>query len=229
MIDIWHLQNIDCLKTLEAPVLETLRHTAESFKCAADELVFEPSAAPHHVYILEAGLIKIYRESAQANEAVLGYIRPREVFGELTLFSDKPRESFARAVVASVGFKIPREEFRSALNQSPAATFSIAMQIEGRFKEVEARVEDLIFRNVRSRLARILIQLSHSFGTSNDGGASIERRFTHKDLAALTGASRPSISLAMGELEDEGVISRARGHTTIEDFSRLQMIADEVS
>lgn len=227
MLDLWHLQNCDCLRALDASDQEMLRHCAQTFQVRANELVFEPTPNPHHVYVLEAGLIKIYRESSQAGEAVLGYIRPGEVFGELTLFSAKPRESFASALVNSNGLKIPRDKFRQALGNSPAATLSIAGQIEGRFKEVSARVEDLVFRNVRSRLARILLQLSTSFGELSDGVLVIQRRFTQKELAGLIGASRPSISLALGELEDEGVISRSSGLTAIKDRDKLNSIAEQ--
>ena len=104
-------------------------------------MVFEPRANPNNVFLLETGLIRIYRESRQAEEFTFGFIRPGEVFGECAMFPNAQRESFAVAVEPSEVLIIDRKSFSKALLESPPMFFSVAKQMEGRFKDIESRVE----------------------------------------------------------------------------------------
>lgn len=224
MVEIWHLKDIDWLKGLPRNVLEKLTARAELNDYAPGAVIFTPSPDPDDVFVLVSGLVRIYRTSPRGEEVTFGYIHSGEAFGELAAFSDGPRESFAAAVEPSQVMRVPRDDFVMAIQTRSSVVFSIARQIEGRFKQIESRVEDLAFRSVISRVAHMLLQLAAEFG---DGAEvpTIGLRLTHADLAMLIGASRPTVSLALGELEDIGVVGRANSLFVLTDRERLGEIA----
>lgn len=224
MDEIWYLKDIDWLKELPEDVLERLTAGAEISDHAAGGVIFVPRAHPENVFVLISGLVRIYRASRRGEEITFGYIHPGEAFGELAAFSDEPRESFAAAVEPSRVMRVKREEFATAIRAKSSAVFSIARQIEGRFKQIESRVEDLVFKSVRARVAHLLLQLQKEFGN----GASVPAiglRLTHADLATLIGASRPTVSIALGELEDAGIVGRREGLFVVADSARLEAVA----
>lgn len=225
MIEFWHLQNVDWLRELPDEVADELRQSAELSHYLQGSLIFKPDPEPEHVYLLESGLVRIYRESKQAEQVTFGYVHPGEVFGECAIFQDRPRESFAAAHESSNVLRLSRRRFAAAIQSRPSIMFTVAKQIEGRFKNVESRVEDLVFRDARSRLARVILQLYQEFGHIDGERTILQIRLTHAELATLIGTSRPTVSIALGELEDEGVLTRADRYIGITNIETLQEIA----
>lgn len=225
-----HLSHTHLLEKLPEDQVTLLRRFGSPFTFEAGATIFSPSPKPEFVFILESGLARIYRVGHGGNELTLGYIHPGEVFGELTAFDDEaPRESYAEATEACRVLRVTRGEFIKVLRSQPSMIFAVAAQVEGRFKRIEARVEDLVFRSARSRLARILIQLADDFGRELEasGAILIDARLTHADLATLVGSTRPTVSIALGELEDAGVVARNRGTFTILKPDALRAVADQ--
>lgn len=170
--------------------------------------VFTPDSDPHELYLLERGLVRIYRLSNEGNETTFGYVAPGEVFGELPAFGDFPRESFASAVHPSRVWKIPVPPFQRMLEQRPAVMLAVTRQIGQRMKRIESRVEKLVFRDVRARLAGILLELSEDFGKPRGDALALEIDLTQSELATLVGSTRQTINTSVGELESAGLIER---------------------
>jgi CRP-like cAMP-binding protein len=226
MIEFWHLQNVDWLRELPPEVADGLREAAELTHYPQGALIFKPAIDPEHVYLLESGLVRIYRESDKAEQVTFGYVQPGEVFGECAVFQDRPRESFAAAHEPSTVLRLSRQRFTEAIQSRPSVMFAVAKQIEGRFKNVESRVEDLVFRDARARLAHVILNLSQEFGHDEGGRTILRIQLTHAELATLIGTSRPTVSIALGELEDEGVLTRADRYIGITNLDALQAIAN---
>lgn len=222
MVDLWHLQNINWLNELPAASLESLRAAATMLSVQRGEMIFEPVREPQFVFLLESGLVRIFRRSVQGAEITLGYVHPGEVFGELTVFTDKPRESYAVAAKPSVIVKVGRGVFADVIRNSESVVFTVATQIGDRFKQIESRAEDLVFRGARSRVAKIILQLDESFGETDEHPPVIDVHMTHGELATLAGTSRPTVSIALAELEKTGSIARSHGGIAIIDRAALQ-------
>jgi len=202
------LRRVDWIAELGTQALELLQHSGTAKRYSVGELIFAPTNSPESVYLLEAGLARVYRVSEAGGETSFGYVAPGELFGELPAFGDYPRESFAQAVQASVAWTIAREPFQRLLVSCPPLVLAIAKQMARRMKRVEARVEDLVFRSVRIRVARMLTELAESFGRPEGTGVVIDMPLTQADLATLVGATRQTVNQALGELGREGLVER---------------------
>lgn len=217
---------MDWLGDLPAEAVDGLRRTSKIRHYRKGEMIFEPRITPEHVFVLATGLIRIYRESREAQEFTLGFVRPGEIFGECALFPPSPRESFAAAVEPSDVFIVDKQELANVIWKNPVIIFSIARQIENRFKNIESRAENLAFHDVRSRLAQIILQLGTDFGVRENGHIVMEMRLTHAELASLIGASRPTVSTFLGEFEDEKMVTRKDGWIKIIDPAALEAAID---
>ena len=222
MANCWQASGFDWLADLPEAQSEHLRQRSSSRQCARGSIVFEPTAEPASVYLLEQGLVRIYRLSAEGAETTLGYVRAGEVFGELELFSDRPRESFAQAVRASRVWQIPRAELRRVLHAHPAIAMHISAQIARRFKHVESRVECLAQRSLRSRIGHILLELAEDFGRAVGGEIRIELPLSQLDLATLVGATRQSVNACLRELREEELLVYRKRNLCLPDPAALR-------
>jgi CRP-like cAMP-binding protein len=204
------LRRIDWLRELGSTAIQLLQRSGFPKRYAVGELIFAPAAKPESVYLLETGLARVYRVSEAGCETSFGYVAPGEVFGELAAFGDGARESFAQAVQASLVWRIAREPFQRLMASQPSLVLAIAQQMAARLKRVEARVEDLVFRSVRIRVARMLAELAQSFGRPDGDRVVIDIPITQAELATLVGATRQTVNQALGELGKEGLVTRRR-------------------
>jgi CRP-like cAMP-binding protein len=223
--DLWHLRHIDWLAELggtapEAPARGTVERRFER-----GEMVFAPTPNPHSVYVLGSGLVRIYRLSESGAETSFGYVAPGEVFGELPIFDDCPRESFAQAVRPSVVWKVPRDAFRRLLAERPGLVIQVTKQIGGRLKRIESRVEHLVFRTVRARVARMLIELAEDFGRREAGRVVIDIPITQGEFATLVGATRQTVNQTLREFVDRGLIGREHQHIALFKQDELLQLA----
>jgi CRP-like cAMP-binding protein len=208
--DVWDLEKLQWLAHLDGATAGRLRRVSRSRTVKPGAIVFSPSRHPEHVYILESGLVRVFRVSSRGSEVSFGYIHPGEVFGELAALGDRPRESFAVAIQRSVVWSVPRADFVRVIQSDAAVLFEMARQIEGRFKRIESRVEDFALRDVYARLARILLQLGDEFGEPNGSGVAIRFPLTQSDLATFIGATRQTVSTTLSRMRREGLIARRR-------------------
>lgn len=65
---------------------------------------------------------------------------------------------------------------------------------------------------VEERLLLLFALLGERWGKATPEGISVDLPLTHRLLASLVGARRPSVSTALGALASEGVICRRPGH-----------------
>lgn len=208
MTDLWHLPKVEWFKTLRSSEAEAIRRASATRVYQRGEAIFGPARHPDHVYLLEEGLVRIYRISPRGHQLTVGYVRPGEVFGEVSVLTDKPRRSFAEARNRSRVLQIPRPVFIKALQSTSVVLYGVTKKIGDRLISCQSRIEDLIFYNVPTRLARLLLRMAEEFGREIKDGRSVGLPLTQREIATLIGTTRQTVSAAMRELTDVGLIRR---------------------
>jgi len=86
-------------------------------------------------------------------------------------------------------------------------------------------VMDVIFRDVKSRVARTLFDLAERHGTRSPQGVRIELKLTHQELANLVGTARETITRILAEFQDAGCLTVEGRHLVIRDQEALDAFA----
>jgi CRP/FNR family transcriptional regulator len=229
-VDWRHDDDRDVLTGLTPDEVRELRAASACRDYDPAETIFEPDPRPRSIYLLERGLVRIYRLAESGEELVLGYVVRGDVFGELAFLNERPRESFAEAVHRSFVWRIPREAFRRVVGRRADLVLRVSSQIADRFKQIESRVENLVFRDVRTRLASLLLQLAGDFGREEtDGALCIDLPLTQAELGKLVGATRQTVNQSLRELEAEGLVGRREGRVAILAPDGLRSVAAPVA
>jgi CRP-like cAMP-binding protein len=227
--DFWHLQQFDWLAELTPVEQEDLRRHAVRRTYRSGETIFSPAPHPQSVYLLEHGLVRIYRLSPSGAETTFGYIRPGEIFGELAVFSNRPRESFASAVSGARVWHLVRETMAAVLARHPGIAIAISKQVGSRMKRIESRVEHLVFRSVPSRLASILLELAEDFGRREGSHLLLDLQINQQELATLIGASRQAVNASFRALQRDGIVRRDGRRLALLRLMALRRLRDRGS
>ena len=81
------------------------------------------------------------------------------------------------------------------------------------------------FRDVRSRLAHILLELGEDLGRQEGDSTVLQIEFTQAELATLVGSTRQTVNPQLRELELEGVLGRKERRIVILRPEALREIA----
>lgn len=190
------------------------RARARSFK--RGETLFRKDDPGTHLYVVLDGAVKIALPGEFGQEALVAIMRTGDFFGELSLFDGSPRSASATALEDTRAALLARDDFLSFMEAHPAAVRVVLDALAKTIRRLSDRVEDLIFLDVPSRVAKYLLDLAQL-----DGDAKLELTLTQDELAAFIGASRVSVNRVLGDLERREIIEIRRRHIAVRDPEKL--------
>jgi CRP/FNR family transcriptional regulator, cyclic AMP receptor protein len=158
------------------------------------------------VHFLASGRIKISKVTRDGKELTLAYRAEGDFFGEPCLLEGGPREEMAEAMDASIAVEVERELVDRMLQTNGIAAYHFARALIARRKDLETRVEQLIFKDVGSKLAELLLSLGNEHGIADTRGVVVGLKITHQEMANLIGSTRETVSLTLSQFKRKGLI-----------------------
>jgi CRP-like cAMP-binding protein len=183
---------------------------------ARDEVIFHRDDPSGHFFVIVAGTVKLAAEDAGGREVAIAILRGGDVFGELELFDDLPRSVTVTAITETQALALDRREFFEVLERHPRAMRTLLTQLARTIRDTSRRIEDLVFLDLPSRVAKALLDLRGAHGSNG------EIHLTQDDIAAFVGATRASVNRVLADLEQQGILVIGRRHIEIRDLARLQ-------
>ena len=183
---------------------------ARERRLAAGEVLFREGEPCAGLFIVVSGMIKLYKTSADGKEQVLRHMPAGESLNEVPVFDGGANPVSAAAIDAAEVLVLSRERVMELMREYPALAVGVVQVFASRLRHLVAVVEDLSFRQVTARVARVVLQ---SVAPHEGIGAGVGgTRVTQREIAEMAGTSREVVARALKALEDAGAIqSDGRG------------------
>jgi CRP/FNR family transcriptional regulator, cyclic AMP receptor protein len=177
---------------------------------------------PGGVFLLVAGCVKIVAPAGAAGEAVLGFRGPGDLLGDESVMDGRPRSASAAALEPVVVRVCAGSDFRRLVRSHPAVAEALRRVVVDRLREADAERADFGSRDVLGRVARRLSDLTERFGDRTSHGIVITLPISQDELAGWSGASRESVSKALGTLRELGLVETRRRAFLVRDEQELR-------
>jgi CRP/FNR family cyclic AMP-dependent transcriptional regulator len=145
-----------------------------------------------------------------------------EVFGELALAGEDKRRDYAQTMSDVVICPLTIDELRDLMYENKELSFKILKLIGLRLMKLERKLELLVFKDARTRIIEFLKDAAAWKGKKVGFETMIPTRLTHKDIAALTGTSRQTVTTILNDLKERNLINFDRKKILIRDLASLQ-------
>ncbi|MFQ5917762.1 MAG: Crp/Fnr family transcriptional regulator, partial [Candidatus Binatia bacterium] len=175
----------------------------------------EPAEA---LYFVASGVVKVFKMSAAGKEQILYLTRPGESFNDVPVFDGGPNPVSAQAMGPVVLYGIRKSDLEVILREHPQVALNVTQVLSRRVRHLVSLVEDLSFRHVIGRVAKILLEHAGD-------GAGPRPQLTQQEMAAMAGTAREMIGRSLKTLEEEGVIRLERHRIVITDKEALREMA----
>jgi len=178
------------------------------------------------VYFLVTGRVEISSLSSNGHRQLHTTLDAPQFFGELGVLGDQPRSAAALALEDSEVWRAGGPVLLDFLIEEPAAARSLLRALARQVLSQEAFVEDLLYLDLKGRVAKRLLQLvSPSLDELPSDGAVVPSIVTHADLASLCGGSRENVTRILSEFQRRGIVERDGKRFVLVKISGLAKLA----
>jgi len=187
------------------------------------ETVFSQGAPHVGTYVISSGLIRTYYTSPLGKEITLAFWSDGDWIGGPDFFGESPTHIWsAQAVERSSTLLIAGSDLRRLAREIPGVGIAVIGALTFKLHWLSLLLQTLATESVSERLAHLLVTLGDTYGEPYQHGVRIRYPFSQEDIAAMVGASRQWVSMAISRLQKAGIVRTDKRHLIIVDPDKLR-------
>jgi CRP/FNR family transcriptional regulator len=196
--------------------LERIRPLVHERSYPKGEIVILEEEPCEAIYFVKSGRVKVFKTSPEGREQILRIMKAGDTFNEVPVFDGGPNPASVETMEPSDLYVLSAEEMQFLMRDIPAVSRNVTRILANRLRHLVELVEDLSFRHVTGRVAKILLQ------HVRDGGTD---RLTQQQMATMAGTAREMVGRALKGLEQAGAIKMERGRILIVNLATLERLS----
>jgi len=213
------LKNVLYFSGLDLAELESIGKLVFEKTAERGEMVLLEGEWAADLYFVASGAVKVFKTSAEGKEQILSIVRPGESFNDVSIFDGGPNPASARAMGPVLLYGIRKNDMEAILRDHPQAVLNVINVLASRVRHLVSLVEDLSFKHVIGRVAKILFE---QVGGEMGRGP----RLTQQEMAAMAGTAREVVGRSLKALQEEGAIKVDRNRIIITDKEALKKMME---
>lgn len=203
-------------------VLRIMRHRDYRTR----EAIVRQGDVDANVYAILTGHAKVVATGSDGNEAVLGFMKAGEVFGEVSLFDGEVRSASVIALGRCRVGVLERDAFLGLMEASPSIAVGMARVLARRLRRLSERSEDLATLELEYRLAKRVAELARRFGLPmGTEGVQLGVKLSQQELGEYVGGTRESVNKYLRRWSQQGWVRQEGRQLRILDIDALERLA----
>jgi len=164
--------------------------------------------AADEIFFLIRGRVEISSVAVTGNRILHATVDTPQFVGELGVLAESDRTASVLTLEDSQVWVADADDFLKFLADEPSASRGLMRALARQVEANEAFVDDLLFLDLKGRVAKRLLQLATtSLDALPDDGVMIPA-VTHADLASLCGGSRENVTRILSDFQRRGLVVR---------------------
>ena len=178
------------------------------------------------VFFLLSGRVEVSGDSVTGTRVYHATVDTPQFLGELGPLGDMPRTASIIAIVDSEVWVGEAEAFVKLVTTEPEAARGLMRALARQVQAQQAFSEDLLFLDLKGRVAKRLLQLVTPDLDDLPGDGAIVPEVTQADLASLCGGSRENVTRILKEFDRRGLVRREGHRYVLIKISALAKLAE---
>jgi CRP/FNR family transcriptional regulator, cyclic AMP receptor protein len=216
-VDIDLMRHMRLFEGLDGGALERIGQALLPRTVPAADVVFLEEEPAGNLYLVTQGVVRLFKTSAEGKEQTLEMVRPGGLLNEIGFFDRLTNPFSAAATGEVIIYGLSHADYTRLAVEFPRLTENMVALLVERMRRLVALVEDLSFRTVSARIAKILLQSA----SGGFGGA----RLTQREMAAMAGTAREVVGQSLKYLEENAAIRFDKHRIVISDKGALEALA----
>ena len=177
------------------------------------------------VFFLLGGRVEISSVSVTGNRVLHATVDRPGFVGELGVLADRDRTASVLTLEDSEVWAVGAGGFLAFLAEEATAARGLLRALARQVEANEAFVDDLLFLDLKGRVAKRLLQLATPSLSELPPDDVMIPAVTHADLASLCGGSRENVTRILSDLQRRGLVVREGHRYQLKKVAGLAKIA----
>jgi CRP/FNR family transcriptional regulator, cyclic AMP receptor protein len=170
------------------------------------------------------GSVKISSLSVGGKEIVFAIFNAGDIFGEIAVLDGEERSADATAMTECELLVLNRRDFLPVLEGHADLCMILLRILCRRLRQTTEQVEDVMFLDLESRVAKVLLQLVERVGLRALYSPSVELHVSQRELGNMAGGSRESVNKIFQNWHRRGLINLGKGSITIHNVEAIERL-----
>lgn len=172
------------------------------------QTLFVQGNPPYDMYCVSTRNIKISQIGEDGKESIVRITSAGDVLAHRSIFTDQYYNANATAVEECTVCFIDKKYILKLVKEQPSVACNLIAKLGHDLGAAEKRISSFYQKNVRERLAKLLLLLKESHGVKEDARIRLDIKRTREEVASIIGTASENLIRFMSELKQEGLISQ---------------------
>jgi CRP-like cAMP-binding protein len=178
------------------------------------------------LFCVNSGKIKLTKTGNDGRETIIRIAGPGDVLGHHNIFTDENFSTTATVIEEAAVCFIDKKFVLKFIENEPSLSINIIRKLTQELQVSESRNTAMSQKNVRERLAELLLDLKKSYGIQESGRFRLDIKLTREEMASLVGTANETVIRFISEFKDEGMIQQEGKVIYLVDEEKLMKTAN---
>jgi CRP-like cAMP-binding protein len=172
------------------------------------QTLFVQGNHPYGLFCISKGNIKLTKVGPDGKESIVRVVTGGDILGHRSLFTEDNYSATATAMEDTEVCFIDKKFILSIIHNNPSVAMNIINKLSRDMGIAENKLTSLHQKNVRERLAELLLSLKVSHGVKEGKRIRIDMKLTREEMATMIGTANETLIRFMTEFKDAGIIEQ---------------------
>jgi CRP/FNR family transcriptional regulator len=205
--------------------LKKIRAIASLKQVGKKEVLFSDGEMAKGFYVILSGKVKLYKISPEGKEQILHVVSSPDAFAEAALFLEGSYPAFAEALGDSQLLFFPKKDFIQLIEKNPQLSINMIVSLSHYLRRFASLIEELSLKEVSSRIAKYLIDLSLKSSKEGKNSKEVELDLSKTQLASKLGTISETLSRTLAKMKAKRIIDVKKNKIFILNREALDELA----
>jgi len=174
--------------------------------------------ASNALYFVVSGAVKSFKTSEEGKEQIIEILLPGHSFNDVAVLDAGTSPTGTESMSSVTTYSITGQDLNRVLKEYPHILPNVIEVLTQKIRTLLELVEDLSFRHVINRIARVLLEYAGE-------GTGAKPKLTQQEMASIAGTAREVVGRSLKTLQEDGLIRMERNRLVIADKQALAQMA----
>ncbi len=205
--------------------LKRIRAIASLRQIEKKEILFSDGEETKGFYVILSGRVKLFKVSPEGKEQILHIVNAPDAFAEAALFLEGTYPAFAEAMTDCQLLYFPKRDFIQLIEKNPQLSINMIVTLSHYLKRFASLIEELSLKEVSSRIAKYIIDLSMKSSKEGKSSKEVELDLSKTQLALKLGTISETLSRTLAKMRAKRIIDVKKNRIIILNREALEELA----